>query len=172
MMALVCKTNPRLEASTLWGIIVSIFLESSVISHAYLAQTKDLLSRIIAVHKELFGFSIRKIIPIPFIFKQIDHAFLWGEVKEVYHELNRLISNIKENPLTLARDNIFITYLEALADSANLFSVLLKRLSQKSSNINTYTKVEYLSDLEAYEVSQSKYSKLGVLLNQHLAKKI
>ena len=33
-MALVCKTNPHLEASTLWGVIVSMFLKEGLVKES------------------------------------------------------------------------------------------------------------------------------------------
>jgi hypothetical protein len=111
-------------------------------------------------------------LPIPFLFKKIDYAYLWSESDEIHHELRRLIVEIQDNPLTLKRDNIFTIYLTALSESASKLALLLKKLSQKSNGISKYEKSEYLSDLDAYGLSQKKYSALGVQLNEHLSKKI
>tara|TARA_B110000196_G_scaffold187845_1_gene160955 strand:- start:420 stop:794 length:375 start_codon:yes stop_codon:yes gene_type:complete len=124
------------------------------------------------VHQEVFGFSLRKVLPIPFLFKKIDYAYLWSESDEIHHELRRLIIEVQDNPLTLKRDNIFTIYLTALSESASKLALLLKKLSQKSNGISKYEKSEYLSDLDSYELSQKKYSALGVQLNEHLSKKI
>lgn len=140
-----------------------------MINHSYLAKSSDLLARHVSVHSEVFGFSVRKLLPIPFLFKKIDYAYLWSESDEIYHELRRLISDIQESPLTLKRDEILIEYLSALSESSRHLSVLLKRLSQKSSGISNYQRSEYNSDLETYERSQKRYSKLGIKLNEHLA---
>ncbi|KOE80247.1 hypothetical protein ACS86_17610 [Vibrio alginolyticus] len=140
-----------------------------MINHSYLEKSSDLLARHVSVHNEVFGFSVRKLLPIPFLFKKIDYAYLWSESDEIYHELSRLITDIQENPLTLKRDEILIKYLSALSESSRYLSILLKRLSQKSSGISNYQKSEYNSDLETYERSQEKYSKLGIKLNEHLA---
>ena len=143
-----------------------------MINHAYIARSRDLLVRHVSVHDEVFGFSIRKLIPIPFLFKKIDYAYLWSESDEIHHDLKRLIKEVQKNPFSLERDNIFITYLVALSESASKLATLLKRLSQKANGISSYEKQEYLTDLEVYELSQEKYSMLGMKLNTHLEKEI
>ncbi|WP_392385180.1 hypothetical protein [Marinomonas primoryensis] len=143
-----------------------------MISHSYIAKSSDLLARHVLVHDELFGFSLRKLIPIPFLFAKIDHAYLWSESEEIHHELKRLVIEIEGNPLTLDLDSIFTTYLIALSESADKLAELLKKLSQKSNNINSYEKADYLADLKAYNFSQTKYSQLGQQLNEHFSNKI
>lgn len=143
-----------------------------MINHSYIARSSDFLARHVSVHQEVFGFSLRKVLPIPFLFKKIDYAYLWSESDEIHHELRRLIIEVQDNPLTLKRDNIFTIYLTALSESASKLALLLKKLSQKSNGISKYEKSEYLSDLDSYELSQKKYSALGVQLNEHLSKKI
>jgi hypothetical protein len=48
-MALVCKTNPHLEASTLWGIIVSIYLRNVLNIYSILDHLLVILISLYAV---------------------------------------------------------------------------------------------------------------------------
>ena len=89
-----------------------------MINHSYIARSSDFLARHVSVHQEVFGFSLRKLLPIPFLFKKIDYVYLWSESDEIHHELRRLIIEVQDNPLTLKRDNIFTIYLTALSESA------------------------------------------------------
>lgn len=60
-----------------------------MISQNDIAVATTLLNRYLAVHKEVFGFSLRKVIPIPFLFKKTDFPYLWSEAEEIACELGK-----------------------------------------------------------------------------------
>ncbi len=143
-----------------------------MISNDYLNTATNFLNRHVAVHNEIFRFSIRNIVPLPFLFKKIDFAYLWSECEEIYHELGRFIAEVEENVLILEREKIFTEYLKALQISSMSLSTITNKLSKKSNNIASYNKAEYDKDLGSYQRTRTSYSNLGSALNEHLKNQI
>lgn len=140
-----------------------------MISQNDIAVATTLLHRYISVHKEVFGFSVRKVIPIPFLFKKTDFPYLWSEAEEIGCELERLSQAIESNVLTLERDAVILDYLQALRETVEQLAVILKKLAQKASKTDKYSKDQYQSDMDVYDRLCKSYSKLGQKLNSHLS---
>jgi len=90
-------------------------------------EINNLLSRYIIIHDQIFKFSWRKIIPLPFLFKPINF-------KNLNNQLNNILSVIKCYP-----QQIEDLLVEASDDENNFLKILLARISQ----INRYKRTEF-----------------------------
>jgi len=134
-------------------------------------EVNDILSRYIEIHDDVFKFSWRKIIPLPFVFKSIDFNDVHTQVKQILSELetcneqiNGLIENIAQKESRFA--HFLSEYCIALIETVSLLKEILYQLYLKSQNSNEYSLSEYNKHCDLYKKAVDKYSSMGNRLNE------
>lgn len=135
-------------------------------------SVNDLLSQYIEIHDDIFKTSIRRIIPIPGIFKAIDFE---GHLTKSEH-IGLVLANRQAEILSLIirsegleREylDLLNTYVEKLIETVGHLKVVLRALYAKSRSFkdSNYDWSNYKEDLARYEQSVDDYLAIGGILN-------
>lgn len=127
----------------------------------------DLLHRYIRVHDEIFKFSLRKIIPIPGIFKRIEYLQHFEDLYFILEELDGVLDQAEASsdiPMFLAA--MLSTYLHALRETILELREMCGRLYEKAQGSTTYSHEAYKQDLQHYEALVLRYKQAGADLNE------
>ena len=127
-----------------------------------------LLSAYIEIHDDVFGWSIRRIIPIPGMFKTIDFAGHEANLRAIADEIQKLAGSFG----TLPHDGPYVcgalaavqAYTHALNDAVARLQAICGRLKAKADGA-PYPMREYNADVTAYRRSVKKYHSLGEGMN-------
>jgi len=135
-------------------------------------KINEILGRYVSIHDDIFKFSIRKLIPIPGIFKSINYHSHKTNLETLLTELSELNSFLEENnthPNLVASDKEFLSVLHeysiALLDTINRLYLIAEALCRKSEGSQDYSYDQYNSELAAYNLSVEQYTSLGERLN-------
>jgi len=131
-------------------------------------QVQAILDRYIVVHDKIFGFSLRKVIPIPGIFRPIDFG-------QHFRELDSLASALEEVSICTRHraelPEVFHQYVIALLRTIQFLRYICNRLYDKSEgDLQSYKMNQYKSDVAIYEGLVDKYCLLGSKFNEYICK--
>ncbi len=135
-------------------------------------QVNDILSRYILVHNAIFKFSIRKLLPIPGLFKAIDYGSHYQALDNLHSELAQAleaIAQVRASEPASTNTGAFLAalaeYGSALSDTIGSLRDMCSHLYRKSQGATDYGWDTYKQDTEAYEASVEHYKVLGEHLN-------
>ena len=133
-------------------------------------EVNSLLSRYIVIHDAVFKFSLRKVIPLPSIFKAIDFGDLYNQAKQIIAELekyNRETEDLIQKATQIERrfGLSLSEYCVALIETVSLLRDILFQLYLKSQNLSGYRLSEYNKQCDLYKKAASEYRSLGGRLN-------
>tara|TARA_B100000508_G_scaffold140388_1_gene141226 strand:+ start:235 stop:711 length:477 start_codon:yes stop_codon:yes gene_type:complete len=132
----------------------------------------------VAVHDDLFKFSLRKIIPIPGIFKPIN----FEKSEQKLGELIAALEKCKEEALDLEKEKLeqleflhmqlLVDFIHALNETLGLLLQVAGGLKKKATGFkgSDYSLGDYNQDLASYEKSVTEYRRIGVALNGSFSK--
>jgi hypothetical protein len=126
-----------------------------------LGAMSSCLTQYIAVHDELFSFSLRRLIPIPFIFQKIDYAQHANALSTVQARLVQLRSGFAQHGATA---ELPLAYLEQLSATMRKLEEICVRLAKKA-NGESYRYSDYNADVDAYDALVKIYTASGKRLN-------
>jgi hypothetical protein len=139
-------------------------------------QVNDILSRYIAVHDAIFKFSIRKLLPIPGLFKAIDYGSHYHELCNLHSELTETLATIAELRASGLASfstgpflDVLAEYAFALSDAIGKLRDICDNLYRKSQGATDYSMSAYKRDVAAYDISVQRYIALGGRLNSLFA---
>lgn len=132
-----------------------------------------LLTQYVEIHDTVFKFSIRKALPIPFIFQPIDFGKLHENLTKISEEFKDCLKNIKKHNITLEKNSNpesafakqLAAYVIALQLTVQKLLEILKGLHINSLGTTQYSKTAYKQDLEEYQELVNSYAKVGLVLN-------
>jgi len=134
-------------------------------------EINRLLSEYIEIHNEVFKFSWRKIIPIPFIFKAIDFKGLQSKAGKILITLEnsneliaQLLTKVSSDQSCFA--HFLSEYCLALIETVSIFEKMLFQLYLKSQNSGDYSLSEHNKLSKGYEEAVRKYYSMGNRLNE------
>ena len=129
-------------------------------------QVNEILERYSAIHDKIFKFSLRKVIPIPGLFKPVDYDLHLKELDSLAFALER-VSISKNNSADVI--NAYQQYITALRKAIRFFRNICGRLNDKSrGNLRDYTMDKYNSDVDTYRGLMERYQLLGSALNEYI----
>lgn len=141
------------------------------------AEVDQILTNYLKIHDDIFKASIRKIIPIPGIFKKIDYKDHNRLLNDLLTKLNKAhldLKNIKNLLLEKLEEltfiNIFIEYVIALSNSMCKLRDICKKFQEKIDGERTYSMGEYDRDVNIYKESTENYFSVGKQLNKYFNK--
>jgi len=130
-----------------------------------------LLSEYIIIHDEIFKFSWRKIIPLPFIFKAIDFRSLHEKADKILNNLeqcnvdiSKILNEIQNSESRFA--HFLSEYCLALTNTVSLLKEMLHQLDLKSENSGDYSLSKHNKLLKEYDEAVQKYYSMGNRLNE------
>jgi hypothetical protein len=132
-------------------------------------QVNDILSRYILVHDDVFKFSLRKVIPIPGIFKPIDYRANSLALTQLLIELADARTGITAALAAREPSKEFLAKLEAFAarltETIGRLRNICDGLGQRSRGAGGSTATDHQRQVDEYNVSVQKYLALGGELN-------
>ena len=139
-------------------------------SQALAHQINDTLSVYVTVHDAIFVFSLRKILPIPWLFEPIDYCAHEQTLRSLSIRLNHItgMDFLDARPTSEAEKEFLaalLNYALALQDTINKLANISTNLCRKSLGKSVYRYPSYRADVREYDASVEKYSTLGVQLN-------
>ena len=134
-------------------------------------EINDLLTEQIAVNDELFRFSVRKAIPLPFIFKKIDYSLLHDRATRSLEQAQSVAQSLEEMEDNVAEgDEQFYRalreYHNSLTHIFDCLVMMLDKLKRKAAGEYDYPHRYYQQDVEEYERVKEHCYKLGEQLQQ------
>lgn len=134
-------------------------------------KINNLLSKYIIIHDEVFKFSWRKIIPLPFIFKTMNFLDLHEKANEIMNNLkqcndavNRILSEASDQESRFA---YFLSeYCLSLINTVSRLKGMLYQLYLKSENSGDYNLLKHNSLSAEYKKAVREYQNMGARLNK------
>jgi hypothetical protein len=139
-------------------------------------EVNSLLDEYIKIHNEVFKFSLRKIIPIPFIFKALNFEKLHDRTKKVLTALENANKQIRELLNESQGDEeqkfsqLLSEYCCALITTVAILEKMLFQLNLKSKNSGDYNLSEHNRLFNSYREATDKYYDIGIKLNESYSK--
>ena len=137
------------------------------------ANVNDILSRYILIHDRIFKFSIRKLLPIPGLFKATSFCTHENDLDALLGELAAARDSISDHLIGLREvattEGEFIgmldEYAAALNDTMYQLHGISSELCLKSRGEGDYPHRRYQADVDSYEKSVVRYRQIGDRLN-------
>lgn len=134
-------------------------------------KINNLLSEYVIIHDEVFKFSWRKIIPLPFIFKAINFHDLHEKAAKILTNLEQCNDDVSrmlsEAPDQESRFAHFLSeYCLTLTNTVSLLKEMLCQLYLKSENSGDYNLSKHNSLSKEYDEAIKKYYSMGNRLNE------
>jgi len=129
----------------------------------------NILTRYIQIHDAIFKFSLKKILPLPFVFKKIDFENLFLDTKDLLGELTEIKLKLSESNLLDIKNqkfyNTIIPYVENFRQILQLLSYIALSLSKKINDPKSYQFSEYQKSITEYNKLRVLHNKMGQFLN-------
>jgi hypothetical protein len=122
------------------------------------------LSDYIRVHNDIFAFSLRKLIPIPGLFRKIDYAAHAVALASISSDLERVNNGLTDQ----SQPPSFKPYVVALHATVDSLLRISLRMVERVGRASAYPWAQYRSDQAAYQILVADYYALGAKLNAEL----
>ena len=131
-------------------------------------KINELLYEYVNIHNDVLSrkFSIREIIPIPFLFKPVDYSIPVGELDKIMERLNEIMyelqayseeNELKEHPFYITAAK----YISLLYKAVKLLRNILYKLYLKARGKGDYSYREFNRELDSYQQEVKVYSEFG-----------
>ncbi|WP_405114920.1 hypothetical protein MHH28_11345 [Paenibacillus sp. FSL K6-1217] len=121
------------------------------------------------IHDEIFKKSIRKTMPIPFLFKAINFQELGFKLQDIHNDLSRFKTQVNDIRESGSEDKnkctIFIEYVSKLMYAVQLLQGITRNLLLKSEGDNSYKLNDHTELVERYQKAVEEYYSLGDKMN-------
>jgi hypothetical protein len=128
-------------------------------------EVHEILNTYTKIHKDIFKPSLRRIIPIPKLYKPIDYDGHSENLGDLAKKLGKIIPEI---PDRTEYDNTLKEYGEALLKTILLLRDICSKLYKGSQwkNLVPYPTSQYKADLKKYQSNFDRLMQLGRRLNE------
>lgn len=129
------------------------------------SEVQEILNNYIKIHKDILKPSLRRIIPIPRLYKPINYDGHLESLAGLAKKLEKIISKI---PDRTEYGNALKEYGEALLKTMLLLRGICSKLyktSQRKTPV-LYPKAQYKADLKGYQANVDRLMQLGRRLNE------
>lgn len=134
--------------------------------YAAALEMHQILQSYVQTHDEVFGFSLRKVIPLPFIFKKMDFQSLYEQCRfrerEIKEVVDQLPATSSEAPELLESLKVFS---QALFATVEKLEQICGKLWDKAEKKKVYSPDEYNRDVAEYNHLVASYQEAGHHLN-------
>jgi len=131
-----------------------------------LSNLDRILSDYLKIHNSIFKFNLRKLIPIPFIFKRIDYLKHANQCEALIKELTeiRIIYRSRSED-----GSDFYKLIDDYIIKLESTIIILHEICKKfNDNTWSYTYNYYKKDIQRYEATRTQYVALGRELNKYI----
>lgn len=132
-----------------------------------LVAAHDVLGRYVAVHDDIFKGSIRKVLPIPGIFKKIDYPAHAAKLTG----LASVLENVKRSANSAGLPKTFEEYVEALLLTIRHLRDMCLKMTAKIHGRGEYGSDQWRRDSDTYQALVSRYASLGAALNAEIGRR-
>ena len=134
-------------------------------------EVNAILRDYVRVHDDIFGFSLRKLIPIPGLFRAIKYCRHQETLADLSERLaviaaHELLEVTPETPGEAAFLPVFRTYAGALHETVQRLLHICVQLCRVSQGDNAYRYSSYDADATAYHAAVDSYVSLGNRVNE------
>jgi hypothetical protein len=130
-------------------------------------HVNEILEKYMTIHDKLFKFSLRKVIPIPGIFKPANYDQNIKELDSLIFALERVSISKNNSPEII---NIYQQYITALRKTIRFLRNICWKLDDKShGDLEGYTIDKYKSDVDTYKGLMDRYQLLEKTLNEYIS---
>ncbi|OGZ31685.1 MAG: hypothetical protein A3H02_01295 [Candidatus Niyogibacteria bacterium RIFCSPLOWO2_12_FULL_41_13] len=121
---------------------------------------ENVTTRYLDVHRNLFKFSLRRILPIPGLFEKIDYQALLVELQDIKSHLIVEMSRLKRTGLAAAdviteNDKSFLStslsYTKKIIEAIVCLIGIIEKLHKKTLGDRTYTRQQYQTEVSSWE---------------------
>lgn len=141
--------------------------------NAIARNLNDSLTDYTNIHDKIFKKSLRKSIPIPFLFKAINFQELEQQLQAIHIDLSIYKTQVDDIRQTGSEDaskcNTFIEYVEKLMYAVQLLQGITHNLWLKSEGDNSYKVNDHTELIKRYEKAVDAYYSLGDSMNSIFA---
>ena len=136
-------------------------------------EVNGVLSRYIAIHDDIFTFSLRRVIPIPGIFRPIkfdEHRHRLSALQDDLRRCDAAASAVIQQTPSPHRFLLAIPeYIDSLATAIDRLRAICDHLQAKTEGDESYTIAAHEAATAAYQESVTRYRDVGARLNSELA---
>src|SRR3989338_583555 len=131
-------------------------------------RTNNILDRYVSIHYTCFKFSLRKVIPLPGIFKPIDYR----RHRQALNSLHLELEELRQEATSLAQTSrhVFLPvhneYTQALSSAIIKLAAMCQGMHGRSEGDNGDTAAQYQADWKAYSDAVDQYKQVGSRLNE------
>ena len=118
-----------------------------------------------SVHDRIFKFSIRRLLPVPFLFEPTPYAEHAERLVAIARALDQIFADVALKREHTDTEVHMLRYISALSKSVEKLHSLCSQLARKADG-EPYPLAEYRRDLREYEESRDVFSAIGDELNQ------
>ncbi|MGE3752796.1 MAG: CpXC domain-containing protein [Planctomycetota bacterium] len=133
-----------------------------------LARIGSVLHNYIAIHDDVFKVSVRRVVPIPGLFKRVDFGAHARSLTACSHRLSEIGADIRASGgrMPKAPLDTLQQYCAALYDAAARLGDICERLHLKALGQRAYSPTAYKADVSDYHAAVNRYRQLGRMLNE------
>jgi hypothetical protein len=125
-----------------------------------------ILQSYIAIHNDIFRFSLRRILPVPVLFQSIDYEDYFRRLFYLDETLGGIFRQFPDHSDEAPELLVIIKrYCEALRAAMSSLRKICGSLMEKAAHQKTYNWTVYQSDLRRYNAAVSRYREIGARLN-------
>ncbi|HEY3315280.1 MAG TPA: hypothetical protein VGL40_08420 [Bacillota bacterium] len=133
-------------------------------------QVNSLLTAYIAIHDDIYGASIRKIIPIPGIFRKINYCQHMVLLEQISSQLQvceaEAMKGFSEGGAQARFASALAQYTRALNATVTHLQRMTDLLCRKAQGEHCYSRHAYNSDCDQYNQLVQQYIQMGDSLNE------
>lgn len=126
----------------------------------------NILQAYLAIHNDIFRFSLRRILPVPVLFESIDYDDRFRRLFYLCETLDDISGQFPDHSDEAPELLMAIKrYCAALGVAISELRHICESLMDKAASPKTYTWTVYRSDLRRYHAAISRYRGIGMKLN-------
>lgn len=132
-----------------------------------LVAAHDVLGKYVTVHDDIFKGSIRKVLPIPGIFKRIDYPAHAAKLTG----LASVLENVKHSANFASLPKTFEGFVEALLLTIRHLRDMCLKMTAKIHGRGEYSSDQWRRDADTYRTLVDRYASLGAALNAEIGRR-
>ncbi len=130
-----------------------------------LIGTGQVLAAYVGLHNEVFRFSLRRLLPIPWLFRPIPFDKHVAAAAALRRSLDIYGEPLRNRAAPGTSGAILVGYMRALSEAIDSFRFVCEQLNRKREG-GSYPRAKYDRDLAEYQSSVMRYQDWGLKLNR------
>jgi len=139
--------------------------------HTTVNEVRNILKQYAAIHDDVFGFSLKKAIPLPFLFKAIDFeqsSIKSGEFVLEMEKLKERLHELKSEAPQSEFADILLEFCTSIIEAISLLKEITQQLDLKDKKMAGYTLEQHKQLVDSYSESAEQYRSIATKLAEYL----